>query len=137
LSYATTCVCMQLKNSCMWHFLIVYKTRNCIRQVAKNKFSFNKSIYNCTTIEITQNDYANYVLNYISIIKLLEKIYIYPNETLKLQFMSLKTPKFSCDTKPKCPKNDIVSRMIKLHILSMLKLNELQKKHFNISIKYQ
>jgi len=32
------CVCMQLKNSCMWHFLIVYKTCNCIRQVAKKKF---------------------------------------------------------------------------------------------------
>jgi len=98
LSYATTCVCMQLKNSCMWHFLIAFKTCNCIRQVTKDKFSFNMSIYNCTTIEITQNDYANYVLNYISIIKLLEHIYICPNETLKLQFMSLKTPKFSYDT---------------------------------------
>jgi hypothetical protein len=33
---------------------------------------------------------------------------------------------------PKCPKNDIVARMIKLHILSMLKLNELQKKIFQL-----
>ncbi len=63
MSYATTCVCMQLKNSCMWHFLIAYKTCSCIRQAQKTN-SFSKSICNCTTIEITQNDYANYVVNY-------------------------------------------------------------------------
>jgi hypothetical protein len=82
----------------MQHFLIEYKTCSCIRQVIKDKFSFSKSIYNCTTIEITQNDYANYVVNYIYINKLLEEIYICPNETPKLQFRSLTTQKFACDT---------------------------------------